>query len=235
MSLNTFIAAIAKNGGMSMTNGYDVEFELPPGLKKEVDQTVGNVSAAADGSDPAGVIKLLCDEAQLPNIQAATGQMNGRYLGEKQLSYPYAKFYSDISLSWMCDANMTPLKFLTVWHHWIFGGADLGPNQDSPKILQKNSLSLGRNLTEIKQQPDHLINRAVRLKYPEEYLAKVRITKTEKGPFAPNQRTPISYVLQDAYPYSIDAIPLSYGTSQITRVTANFYYAKHTVIFRDER
>lgn len=232
MSINTFIAAIAKNGGMSMTNGYDVEFELPPELKTEVTNSIGNIYAAADGSDPAGVIKLLCDEAQLPNIQAATGQMNGRYLGENQLSYPYAKFYSDISLSWMCDANMMPLKFLTIWHHWIFGAFEKGPNRDSPKQL--DSAPSNRILTEIKQEPDYLVNRAVRLKYPKEYLGKIRITKTERGPFAPNQRTPISYILQDAYPYSIDAIPLSYGTSQITRVTANFYYAKHTVVFRNE-
>ena len=43
------------------------------------------------------------------------------------------------------------------------------------------------------------------------------------------------YILEDIYPYSIDAVPMSYGTSQITKVTANFYYTKHTVVYNDVR
>ena len=35
----------------------------------------------------------------------------------------------------------------------------------------------------------------------------------------------------DAYPYSIDTIPLAYGTSQLTKCTVNFYYKKHDIIY----
>ena len=39
------------------------------------------------------------------------------------------------------------------------------------------------------------------------------------------------YILRDAYPYSIDTIPLAYGTSQLTKCTVNFYYKKHDIIY----
>ena len=39
-----------------------------------------------------GLVQMLCDEAQLPNVQAAVGQLSGRVMGESQISYPYARF-----------------------------------------------------------------------------------------------------------------------------------------------
>lgn len=212
---------------MSMSNGYDVEFELA-GTKLQSAMTSAGVLGwdTSDPSQSGAVLKLFCDEAQLPNTQAATGQIQGRHLGENQINYPYAKFYSDLSLSWMCDVNMTPHKFLTTWMHYIFSGGD----DDMPKVTGRGKWTL----TSVKNGTSNVPNRAVRLRYPAEYLAQLRITKTEKGPAAANQRSALGYILEDCYPYSIDSVPLSYGTSQITKVTANFYYAKHTVIFGDE-
>ncbi len=233
---------IAKSGGMSFSNGYDVQFDFAgAGVGAEIRAAVGDVDNSLP-SNPGATIKLFCDEAQLPNTQAATGQMQGRYLGENQINYPYAKFYSDLSLTWMCDANMTPLKFITTWMHYIFGGGD----DDSPKRLDSSgkliedavSELLGINnsmsLSKIRTQSERDFNRGIRLNYPKEYCGKLSITKTEKGPRAPNERSPIMYILEDVFPYTIDSVPLSYGTSQVTKVTANFYYAKHTVVYLDE-
>lgn len=214
---------------MSMTNGYDIDFTLPSSLNNYLKPWVGNVMGPSDGSNQGGLIKMLCDEAQLPNVQAATGQLSGRFLGESQISYPYAKFYGDVSLTWMCDADMTPLKFVTGWHAYIFNGGD----PDDP-ITANNDGRPTRGLASIKNVAPRPLNRPVRLEYPERYLCPMmRITKTEKSAVAPNGRAGISYILQNAYPYSVDSVPLSYGTSQITKVTANFYYQKHTVVYGD--
>ena len=222
MSLNDFLGAIAKQGGMSMTNGYDIDIELPSTLANYLNPWVGKINTSST-SDKGVLIKWLCDEAQLPNVQAATGTINGRHLGENGINFPYAKFYSDLSLSWMCDADMIPLKFVTGWHGFIFNGGD----PDDPKTS-------GRGLTTIKGITPRPINRAIRVEWPERYMAPyMRITKTEKNGGAANGRAPVSYILENAYPYSVDAVPLSYGTSQITKVTANFYYQKQTVVFGD--
>jgi hypothetical protein len=66
-------------------------------------------------------------------------------------------------------------------------------------------------------------------------MADILITKTEISPNAANGRPPVAYYIEQAYPYSIDAIPLSYGASQITKVTASFYYARHRTYFVDTK
>ena len=76
-------------------------------------------------------------------------------------------------------------------------------------------------------------NRTNRLKYQNQYAGTIKIMKTETGRGTSNGRAPITYLLENAYPYAIDAVPLSYGTSQITRVNVNFHYSRHTIIYGD--
>ena len=222
--MSQFINAIAKGGGMSMTNGYDIDFNLPSDLnnyiQKRIDINVNNPGT----SDYGSVINMFCDEASLPSIQAATGQINGMHMGEGAINYPHTKMYTDFNLSWMCDADMTPLKFINAWYTYIFNG-------NNNEIIKTYK---GNRLNAIKEVQANPIQRAIRLKFPVDYMAPtVRITKTERGKNAPNSRAPISYIMQECYPYSIDAVPLSYGSSQITKVSANFYYKKYTLVYNN--
>lgn len=214
---------MSKHGGMSLTTGYNIAWQVPGTLKTELEKV-------APGFDtPESPISLMVEEAQLPNVQAATGQLQGRYLGENQVQYPYAKFYSDVSFTWMCDANLTPLKFFHTWHNFIFNGA----GKEMGKELKTQGFGKVKSEGASVEADD--INRPVRLKYPEEYFGKCIVTKTEPGHASPDDRAAIAFVLEDIYPYSIDTVPLSYGSSQITKVTANFHYAKHTVVTNDIR
>jgi hypothetical protein len=208
------MAAISKNGGMSMTNGYDVQFDLSKNtvLNTKLKRIGIDANAFNDSSNPGGLLNMFCDEAQLPNMQFATGQINGKYLGRGSLNYAHTRLPSDFSLTWMCDANMTPYKFLTVWYNFIQGTEVF--NETSPQRLRNfksNAISVAENLP-------------MRLAYPNDYQATLRIAKTERGANAPNSRTSLVHLLTNVFPYAIDAVPLSYGTSQITRVSANFYY-----------
>lgn len=223
-SIDKFISAISANGGMAMSNGYDVEFDLSglSDLKSTLEKHGISVPKPNDSGEPGSLINLFCDEAMLPNISAATGQLNNRYLGEGTINYPHTRMVSEFSLSWMCDANMAPYKFLTAWHNFIFG--DWCDTQSSTSLKDFKSIPLNRNL-----------NKTYRLRYPNEYQAVLRIAKTEKGKNAPNSRVPVLVIFQDVYPYSIDSVPLSYGSSQITKVTANFYYTRHYNHFADVR
>lgn len=249
MSISKFVEGIAKNGGMSFSNNYDVDIFFPQtasGLVQRfssygINVTSGSISGRdampENTSDPNFILKTMCDEAQLPNVQAATGQLNGRFLGENGVFYPHSKLYSDFQLSWMCDANMTPLKFLNIWYGWIFqdynyasGGSEI-PLQNN----RNKSLSELKNGAGASGGNPTLSERSVRLAYPSTYLSNIVITKTERGKNAANSRASLAYTLVDAYPYSIDAVPLSYGASQVTKVSANFYYTRHSVTFNDIR
>ena len=39
--------------------------------------------------------------------------------------------------------------------------------------------------------------------------------------------------MERAWPFAIDAVPLQFGSAQITKVTAQFYYSKHRIVYND--
>jgi len=204
--IDEFMTKIGGKGGMSLTTAFDVEFAFGP--KSTIPSYYDNKNKP--------IVTMMCDEAQLPNVQSAVAQRTGRYLGEGPVSYPHTRIFTDLSLGFMLDADLTPLKFFNSWYNDIFG-----EGAKSHKPTMEGALS-GTSLPS---------NRVNKLKYPEQYTCTAKILKTEMGPKASNSRVPIAYYLEKCYPYSIDAVPLAYGSSQITRVTVNFYYSRHTVSF----
>ena len=220
-SISSFISAMSANGGMSLTTGYNISWILPSTLK-------GDLTKRFPGwEQDESPINMMVEEAQLPNIQSATGQLQGRYLGENQIQYPYARLYSDVSFTWMCDANLTPLKFFHYWYNYMYSGSE-----SSDEIGLDES---GESFGDVKKfaVESGSISREVRMKYPETYLGKCIVIKTEPGAATVDDRASMAFVLEDIFPYSIDTVPLSYGTSQLTKVSVNFHYAKHTVIDND--
>ncbi len=67
----------------------------------------------------------------------------------------------------------------------------------------------------------------------DDYVCDILISKTEAGPESTTQRKPITYVIERAYPYAIDAVPLQFGSTQITKVTAQFSYMRHYTLMED--
>ena len=61
------------------------------------------------------------------------------------------------------------------------------------------------------------------------------VIKAEKGPNSEVDRTSMAHIMQDAYPYSVDSVPLSFGMDSLVKVTANFHYSKHFVKYADLR
>ena len=207
--IDQFMSKIGKQRGMSLTTGFDVCFDFGPESKFPQRYYYA-------GDDD--IVHMLCDEAQLPNVQTATGQMSGRYLGEAGVQYPHSRMFTDVGLGFLCDAELIPLKFFNWWYNWMFG----------EEHMEGNS-----NYWDAKGMAPALRNRTNRLMYQDEYVASIKIIKTEPDASASNGRAPITYILENAYPYAIDAVPLSYGTSQIARVNVNFHYSRHTVIYGD--
>lgn len=207
--INTFLSEMVKAGGMSVSNQYDVEFQFNSAVAGFV-RSYGSVASA--NGDP--IFKMFCDEAQLPNVGTMTGNLTGRYTGQGSVAYAHTPVYTEFQLGWMCDANMSPLKFLTGWHDFIIG---------NPKV------SGGSTIEQMKTASRAKDNRTYKMQYPDSYVCDVRITKVEQGKTEQSRRASISYLMERAFPISIDAVPLAYGNSQLTRVTATFQYARHHV------
>tara|TARA_B100001175_G_scaffold313148_1_gene320268 strand:+ start:319 stop:969 length:651 start_codon:yes stop_codon:yes gene_type:complete len=213
--ISEYVSQMAKRGGMAKSTGYAIEFALPDSLK-------GYLKTCGIEVDNKPLWQEFCDEASLPASNAATGQVTGRYLGEGSVSYPHTKMYTDISLSWMADANMEPYKFVQAWWQYIFGEFD-----------QEGELyDAGGYYSETK---DKLRNRSTRLRFPKEYNAGIVIVKAERGVNSEIDRQSQAHVIQEAYPYSVDSVPLSFGMDSLVKVTANFHYSKHFVKYTDQR
>ena len=200
---------MVKAGGMSVSNQYDVDFKFTPTVAGEIKAYAGVTSA---NGDP--IFKMFCDEAQLPNVGTMTGNLTGRYTGQGSVAYAHTPVYTEFQLGWMCDANMSPLKFLTGWHDFIIG--------NDRKVG-------GSTLADMNSSARLLNNRTYAIQYPDSYVCDVRITKLEQGKTEQSRRASFSYLMERAFPISIDAVPLAYGNSQLTRVTATFQYARHHV------
>ncbi len=158
------------------------------------------------------ITEYFCDEVQLPNINTATGTQNGLYTGLGSVDYPHTRVFTELQISFLLDANLEALKFLNDWYFYIFN--------EEPVIK-----GLGAQY--------ELENRVTRLRYRNDYASTIRIIKAEIGGNDPVERQSIEYVLEKAYPYAIDAVPLQFGTAQLLRVTAQFKYQRHYVIHND--
>ena len=197
---------------MSFANNFIVEIEdLPKPL---------------NGSLESDYLAMFCDEAQLPNINTATGTQNGLYTGVGSVDYPHTRIFTELQLGFALTANLDILKFLNFWYGSIFGESDIEATNEKGKKgkITPEVVGEGGTMTE---------NRTTRVAYKDDYAATIKITKSETGPQSTVERQPITYVLEKAFPYAIDAVPLQFGSSQITKVTAQFKYQRHYTINRN--
>ena len=211
MSIDRFLSTMNANGGMSMSNSFLVKFDVP---------------------GTGDLFEFYCDEAQLPNVNAATGTLKGRYMGEGEINYPHTRIFTEMQLGFQCDASMTALRFLNQWYGAIFpeyaSGTDVAVGSyDTEDIITKNDPAEHRTI--VRES-----NRTVQLNYPDDYCRNIYVTKTERGPqYNDGLRTSVTYVMERAWPFAIDAVPLQFGSAAITKVTAQFYYSKHRIVYHD--
>lgn len=207
IGIRGFLETISNNGGVAFSNTYEVRFE---GLSSKLRDKLAPVGFQAFNyrvGEAITALTLQCEEASLPGMMANTGQTTGKYLGEGQVNYAHTKSFQDMTLGWTCDANLLPLKFLNAWMGLIF---------------PDNTANNGRSST-------------TRLSYPDDYMCReIIIVKGERGGYSARgnsngntlQRVGGTYKLYDAWPYAIQSTPVSYGSSQLLKVTASFYYRR---------
>ena len=220
------MCSIARGGGMALSTGFRVKFDFDDGSDEGVKKVLEQQLKYKDGYNYA---EQYVDEVNLPGAQAATGQLTGRFTGEGVTNYIHQKMFTDFQLGWMCDANMSPFKFMQTWYQYIFqefqpDGSEIATVQQLDTNSEEKAMAASK----------FEVNRTTRLQYPENYHCTVRIAKAEKGPISETNRVSTVHVLQEVFPYAVEAIPLSFGTSQLVKCTASFYYSKHRVAYNEQ-
>ena len=166
----------------------------------------------------------MCSEAQLPNINTSQGNVNGMYTGSGSVPYAHTRVFTEIQLGFQLDANLGMLKFLNAWNDFIFDGSWKDSNM--PGQVTNRTLEGTRDAVR------KLRNRTVRLNYPDRYMCDIAISKAELAR-GQRPRSAITYILEKAYPYAVDAVPMQFGSTQIASVTAQFAYMRHYTINND--
>lgn len=202
MGVSTYLSAISNGKGMAKSNLFAVYFS--GNVIDTLSKDYNNINSAPTAINPSSTgsrVLLMCDEVSLPGVQTSTGT-TVRYAGGAPINYPTNPIYNDLQLSFMCDTQMKALQFLNDWFGQIYTVTGTG------------------------------MNRSYRLNYPEQYRCKeMFVEKRDRTSSSEIGTVNAKYTLYDAWPYSIDQIPLSYGSSQLVKVTANFYYTNWDVSF----
>ena len=204
---------IIRGGGVAKSNQFRVVFpDLTGGIFNYPDFPV---------NFDRSTLEVLCNQASLPAATAATQQVNGYYTGSSY-KYPTMKLFGDLSLSFICDSNMTAFKVMNSWFDRIF--------QEKSMFNQKEKIP-----EDMSHYPERDRNRFTRIAYPESYQRTIIVDKFEAGPRYSEQGRSVRYFFTNAYPYSIDAVPLDAGIATLMTCTVNFHYERYELQYEDAR
>ena len=163
-------------------------------------------AAGFDGAvytDNQELIQLSCSEASLPGSSLATNEINNDYTGVTE-RHAYRRLYDDrADFTFYVDNNYYIIDYFENWIAFISGEDDL------------------------KTQGGRTFNH--RVKFPDDYKTdNLYITKFERD----YTGRILSYRFINAYPISINSMPVSYDSSQLLKCTVSFTYSRY-VISRD--
>ena len=231
-NLKEFRANIWKYG-YSANNLYDVIIEIPVGsaLYKELDS---NNIGIPDGF-LRNALRLYTDEASMPGVQMSTGEY--RVTNSPQLKYVYGSVFSELSLSFLMDAENIIKGIFDVWTNWMYGYSAGTSGWSATNRFRAN--------------------------YRDDYAVDIIIVKYEKPVFGNGSKgsssfqwkrtanaTPKSRILPDlndssrsrfyepipvhatrifnAFPANIASIPLAYGETSLNKFSVGFEYESYT-------
>jgi len=135
---------------------------------------------------------LLCSSASIPGSALATSDIFGNFTGVQE-KFAHTRIFSEMSLEFYVDKDYKMIKFFEHWMDYISSGANQDVEQDHRAFYR-------------------------RFRYPDSYKCNTMyINKFEK-----NYKRTIRYRFVNIFPKSIDPISISYGASDILKVTVNF-------------
>jgi len=197
----------------AFNNTYDVfiNFAASGKLKNFIEKRIKHFNT------PIGpTLALFCSEALLPGTSLDTSTVDGLRQG---MSQQYATFrrFPDITLTWYTQQNYMTNDVFNSWVEFI------SPNTIETPLTRLSSFR--------------------KMRYPNEYKCPIEITAFSRDVFNKSDRlgreenpvrkrvTPstITYFIEQAFPVSIIASPLAYGTAQLIKTSVTFKYENYAV------
>ena len=191
----------------ALTSHFLCQFQPPdpPDNTKFKDFITNRVGAGFIGADYSNrdnqdLITLSCSEASLPGSSLATHEINNDYTGVTE-RHAYRRQYDDrVDFTFYIDKEYKIIDFFENWMSFIVGENDI-----SVQTTREYSY---------------------RVNFPEEYKTdSLYITKFEKDYLGRY----LQYQFINAFPISVNSIPVSYQASELLKCTVSFTYSRYVI------
>jgi len=186
-------------GNLSKSNHYLVSFST---LKKTITEHVKYKFGVENVEEfLSRKSGLLCSEASLPTSAFAKFTVNDNFLGIPQ-EFAHTRLYTDLDFTFYVDKDYKNLRLFEGWMDYISSGSEY---YDRVNELQDNYYR--------------------RMMYPDDYKVQtMNIIKFEK-----DYSNQLEYQFINAFPVSVISVPVSYGPSEILKVTVTFNYDRYII------
>ena len=193
-------------GNLAQTNHYFVNI---PTLNKKLKDHFTNNYSDINGSKLIPFISnnlgFLCSEATLPVSSYATTEVKDNFMGITQ-EFAHTRLYADMDLTFYVDSDYLVLRFFEGWMDYIAGGNFKGLNE--PAVSSILNTDIYR-----------------RFNFPEFYkVQQMTISKFEK-----DYNQELVYTFVNVFPKGLSPMSVSYGPSELLKVTVTFNYDRYIV------
>lgn len=201
----------------ALTSHFICQFTPPSSVNTFLTQ---RQSAGFNGGPYSGLnqelIEISCSEASLPGSSLATNEINNDYTGVTE-RHAYRRLYDDRSdFTFYVDRNYHIIDFFENWISYVVG-ENLLKDQRQPTYNYRVNFPQG----------------STGYQTPNLYITKFERDYGDTKIDSNNQSNrPLTYQFINAYPISINSMPVSYDSSQLLKCTVSFTYSRY-VISRD--
>lgn len=217
----------------ALTHLFSCEFPVPAGLINWANGKYTDLKLNVVSSELTDKISLLCSEASLPGASLLTHEINNDYTGTTE-RHVYRRAYDDrADFTFYVDEDYEIIKF---FHLWI--------NYASNDRLS-NEVGGGTGISGVNSIDRVTYN--TRVRFPDDYKTQMmRIQKFEKNAeldsasqangdsrsFIYNSETQkefLNYNFINAFPISMNSMPVSYEQPSLLKCTVSFTYSRYWV------
>ena len=217
--------------GFSVNNFYDVQIGIIPNTPL-YNELLGQNNTSLENFSQSKLLRLYTDEASMPGVQMSTGEY--RVTNSPQLKYVYGTVFSELSLSFLMDAENIIKGLFDIWTNWMYGYSAGTSGWSATNRFRSN--------------------------YRDDYAVDIIIVKYEKPVFGKNetffkggrlmrreskkniipdlddtsrskffQPVPVHATrLFNAFPSNIASVPLAYGDTSLNKFSVGFEYESQT-------
>jgi hypothetical protein len=183
----------------SLTSTYECHFNPPPAVRSWMNSRRRFDIGGGYNYTMDEKVTLSCREAALPGSSLATHTLDNDHTGVTERHAYRRQYDTTSSFSFYVDEQYDIINFFENWISFIV-------NEDGSRDAERDNYNY-------------------RVNFPNEYKSEIFIRKFERD----YKGRDLQYKFVNAYPVSINQMPVSYDASQILLCTVNFNFSRYII------